>query len=155
MRGRIEAIAVTIGCLIGIYFLAKWISGDDGTTKIDPKLQPIVEEWITTMESSGMSDARERLGKVHQIKLASIETLSGPEPLGVTTIDGDVIKINERILNQDLMKNTLFHELGHALFRLDHTSEGIMNCSQDIDGPFPINDSDKLKQYIDQCLASR
>jgi hypothetical protein len=155
MKDSLKAILFSVGFILVLVYGVKYLLGEDGRVEVDPTLKPLVEEWIETMEEGGIGDARERLNHVHEIKLCGVESITGPETLGNTTIDGDIVKINDRIVSRDLMLNTLFHELGHALFDLDHGGSGIMMTEQSAYGPYPVNDPAKLKEYINLCLANQ
>jgi hypothetical protein len=95
-------------------------------TQVDPSLQGWVEEWCRELEARGLP-ARERLRTVKSIGIGySVEGARTAE----CSVYERTIELNARHLDRNpcAVRSTLYHELGHLAFGLEHGSCNIMRA---------------------------
>lgn len=95
-------------------------------TQVDPSLQGWVEEWCQELEARGLP-ARERLGTVKSISIGY--SVEGARTAECSAYER-TIELNARHLDRNpcAVRSTLYHELGHLAFGLQHGSCNIMRA---------------------------
>ena len=147
--------------IVGIFFGVRHLVGNDGHVIIDPRLRTYVDDYIRDMEEAGI-DIEDDLDDLVEIRFGTCPRIVfnkggfdvSNDILGTTSIDRTSIIISEEALNQGILpparlRSILYHELGHALFKLDHT-DGIMQESSYVDDQ-SADDPVLLKEYTDRC----
>ena len=116
----------------------------DTPPTVDPALEVYVNEWKRDMDSAGIS----YLGVFNQID--NIILYDGPE-YGLSHIRK--IKINRKLLESEwLLRQTVYHELGHNVFDLKHGAQLSIMHAQDLGESFYKNNWDQIKiEYIRKC----
>jgi len=156
----------TIGNILIIGFIIGFIvwnyQGNTQDPAIDIRIESIVSDWKQDINSTGL-DADDLIKRVDRIKIVDripIGLLNG----GSTT---SVIGRSDHstrtiwILNRDYesyqLKALVYHELGHYIFGLDHTGDGlIMSLEIKEESNFYINNwSSILPIYLDKCKNAR
>lgn len=118
---------------------------------VDPRLKPYVIEWCWAMEQAGLP-WKERLGRLKSVvveyySVDSRETGNYWHGSRQVTINGHFLK-----RNPCAVRATVFHELGHACFGLEHGSCTIMRAQTIVDEQVYCDRWDLMvKEYLVQC----
>lgn len=145
--------------LIMIILLASavwWVTAnfnfaETNTVMVDPRLRPYVKEWCWEMEKAGLPWE----SRIRELKSIRVETYSvDSRETGNYWVYAKKITINSRFIKGDpcLLRATVFHELGHACFGLEHESCAIMQGRLLIDSKRYCDEWNLfLKEYLVQC----
>lgn len=139
---RIGPILFTV-CVLIVSLLVLW-RDYSSAPYIDPALVKYVKEWSRDMDSADI-----RYTHVFN-SIDNIILYDGPE-FGESDIR--TIKVNRDLLRSEwLVRQTVYHELGHNIFKLEHdTVESIM-YSNNLGEEFYKNNWTQLKNYyITKC----
>jgi len=140
---------------LGGYFLLFFLLGLAGylmyndqqyEPTISIQLKPYVTEWKHAMEQAGL-DWKWKFNQIDKIELSNI-TMHGTSSdiLNVITIDRDILP------DTILTRQTVYHELGHYVFGMEHVdTKSIMNIN-DLGSDFYRENWNRLvKEYIQQA----
>jgi hypothetical protein len=117
----------------------------------NPTLRSYLIEWESDMLKAGI-DPAPVLGR-----LRSITVVNSNDWAGMYVVSEGVIYISKHQLDAGpaSARATLYHELGHMAFGLDHGSCGIMNSGADSEKYYSVNWNLLLKEYINICYERR
>jgi hypothetical protein len=92
---------------------------DESRPEISPELEPYVQSWEQDMQSSGIH-YRQGFNRIAKIIVAP----RNKEYAGMTDVTNRSICVNLRQLDSGNLRTlcTVYHELGHYVFKLDHNS---------------------------------
>lgn len=116
---------------------------------IDPALQIFTNEWKTELDNAGIS-YEAGFNRIDNIILTSDSEVSAHFDIASRTI---MISIAQMERGEFSTRAAIWHELGHYVFRLEH-SDGIMN-SYSLSEDSYINDWARLKnEYLIKCIKN-
>lgn len=164
-KETVKGLLLIGAVIVGIFFGVRHLVGNDGHVIIDPRLRTYVDDYIRDMEEAGI-DVEDDLDDLVEIRFGACPSIVfnkdgfdvANDILGTTSIDRTSIVLSEEALNKGAfpparIRSILYHELGHALFELDHT-DGIMQEASYVDDQ-SADDPVLLKEYTDQCQAAQ
>ena len=129
------------------WVLSTWLNDEE---KIAPALIPFVAEWEAGMQSAGV-DYHEDFDDIRHIKLANFFL----DNVGSSSRFNHMILIENDLFNLGpfTVKATVYHELGHYVFDLEHGSCAIMKpkCSSEQD--YAEHWDDYKREYLQLCNA--
>lgn len=133
------AVALSLPFILGNRDTGPWI---------DPYLASDVNSWQRDMESAKI-DYRAGFNRISKIAFEEIEL----SHTGSYTTWGRIIIVSHRQAEKGpwSVKATLYHELGHAVFRLEHGSCAIMAKSSASEKEIKENWSNWLAEYLMVC----
>lgn len=152
---RNDSIAALV--LLGIAFSALLIGRNlesrsqvEYSVEVDSRLEPYFEEWRQEMKGAGLNPdpALARLQRVEVCR----DCKSGYSEKGRGRIG-----VSERQLELGpySTRGTLWHELGHFVFDLEHGSCGIMRHSSWREEEYWASWSGFKEEYINECRKNR
>ncbi len=101
------------------------------TAEISPELQPIVDDFIEDAALYGWPVKR-HINRMDRIKV--VDTL--PEDTLGRSYGNYMILISDKLVNKNQLRATVYHELGHNVFGLEHCAcydFSIMNGESTLD----------------------
>ena len=148
------------GFIIG--FIIWNYQGNTQDPVIDTRIESIVSDWKQDINSIGL-DADDLIKRVDRIKIVDRIPIGLINGGSTTSVIGrsDHSTRTIWILNRDYesyqLKALVYHELGHYLFDLDHTGDGlIMSLEIKEESNFYItNWNSILPIYLAKCKGSR
>ena len=141
MRFKIILILILIGG--GLWY---WANVSATEPKIDPNLVHLVNEWKSEMESNGI-EYKAGFNRIDYIKITKDPDRAAHYDLYSRTITLSIHQLERGRLSA---KAALWHELGHFVFGLDH-STGIMNDHSLSEEFYEKNWSKLKKEYLKTC----
>jgi len=137
----IKIVISYLGIFVILGLLYQYHIKYDYEPKVDPVLQTYVDEWRLDMDSAGISYSRAwdelksiEIVECSKIKAGLINSNGGDEhTLGMVIKPDRRIVIDSSLLtmHESILRMTIYHELGHYAFNLDHIDdhEHIMNTN--------------------------
>ena len=137
--------------LVGVPFswsLSEWL--DDGEI-ISPFLLPYVNEWKSDMDRAGIAYKKE-FADIRHINLTEFFI----EKAGTSSRFNHMILIDDSLIKHGPLsvKATVYHELGHYIFQLEHGSCVIMEKTAHLESDYSENWNTYLKEYLIVCNRS-
>jgi len=108
-------------------------------------------EWERDMKEAGL-DPSPALGRLRSIKVANTSDWAGQYDTGENVI---YISVHQLSRGEASLKATVYHELGHMAFKLEHGDCGIMYPTCGTDEYYSQNWNELLKEYINKCYERR
>jgi hypothetical protein len=107
--------------------------------------------WERKVESMGIDPS----GAIARI--SSIQVINTEEYAGVYDRSSSRIEISSRVFDKGeySVRSTIYHELGHAVFKLEHGDCGIMNDRILSEEYLRNNWDDLLTEYLKKCYEKR
>jgi len=150
MRAIISVIkfALVLAAVFGISFLlAGRSSGEEPL--VDKRLSPYFEEWKRDMRKAGL-DYSVALSRVDRIEVCE-DCKAGYSDRG----DREIAVSREQLeIGPNSVRGTLYHELGHSIFNLQHESCNIMRSKCWTEEEYELYWPDFLVEYINECNNS-
>jgi hypothetical protein len=136
--------AVTYAIFVSLVICTK----DDTPPRVAPELKALVEEWEWDMRDAGL-DYTQAFNRLEAIELSS----PNAPYAGVADLSTRKIKINPKQLGSGRArtKATLYHELGHFVFALDHVEGTIMQEKCPSEEELQENWEDYINEYLELC----
>jgi hypothetical protein len=146
---KILRIALTIFLLTLIIYL---MVRDKSKGHVSRELEPSVESWQRDMTAAGL-DWQEKYGLLRSVQLAE---LSGGSA-GYSNYFAHTIEIASDLPKEGeyTLKTTVYHELGHSVFRLKHGSCSIMREEISSEEECRRNWPQWLEEYKAACKQSK
>lgn len=144
----LAAVVVSLGLLFkAILFLTK----DETRPRVDPALAAAVQEWEESLHKAGI-EYRPRFNQLEVIARVARETPWA----GRTSRATCSIEINQRQVEsgQYRLLCTVYHELGHFTFDLEHGS-GIMQEECPSEEYLASNWNSLVEEYIEECRNNK
>jgi hypothetical protein len=144
MKAAVTAILVVAGATALSLALT---SGDPGTRPtVDPRLEWAVNEWQRDLDLAGVDYSRP------WSRLESIEVQSRGGQIAGHAVGHRQVYIDPRVLElgPESVRGAVYHELGHAVFRLAH-GDGIMGPTIRSDAEYAYNWKEWRMAYLDRC----
>ena len=137
--------------LVGVPFswsLSEWL--DDGEI-ISPFLVPYVNEWKSDMDDAGISYQKE-FADIRHLKLTDFFF----NQAGTSSRFNHMILIDDNLIKHGSLsvKATVYHELGHYIFQLQHGSCVIMEKIAHPESDYAENWNTYLNEYLITCKRS-
>lgn len=137
-----------------VYLLFKgilFVTEDKTRPHIDPALETVVHEWEESMHHAGI-EYRPRFNQLEVIARVARETPWA----GRTSRATRSIEINQRQVEsgQYRLLCTVYHELGHFTFNLEHGS-GIMQEECPSEEYLAANWNRLVEEYIEECRNNK
>lgn len=136
--------------LLGLLFVGSLFAGNN-KVEVDPRLKPYVVEWCWRMEQAGIPWQ----SKFQDLVSIKVEPYSvDSREVGNSWRWTHTITINERFIDVSpcVIRSTIFHELGHAVFELDHECCTIMKTTTYTNYQIYCDQWDLfVKEYLVQC----
>jgi len=116
---------------------------------IDPSIKPYVEEWKRDMDRAGI-DYRAAYGRLDRIEVRpySVEGAAGETQTGARTI---IIYGKQIERGEYSTRETVYHELGHWVFHLEHGSCTIMETNARSNAKIEARWSEAVDEYLEAC----
>ncbi len=113
---------------------------------IDSRLDKYVNEWKLDMDSAGI-----QYKVKFNVILDTIKVVKGISANGYSHTN--TIRINENILDSEwLTRQTVYHELGHNIFLLDHVDDKCIMFEDDLSESFyQDNWNNLVSKYINKA----
>jgi hypothetical protein len=117
----------------------------------DPVVRFYLIEWERDMKNHGL-DPAPALGR-----LRSITVVNTTEWAGQYVTSERVIYISRYQVQQGpaSTRATVYHELGHMAFKLEHGDCGIMDINSETEEYYSANWGGLLNEYINKCYERR
>lgn len=132
----------------GILFYYLWSRPPGPGPVCDPRLEPVLKEWKQDMQQAGL-DIEYQLGRLERISIEESSYRAGhADPRSSS------ILVSDRTLDLGpwTVKATLYHELGHYVFRLNHTDQiSIMYKATLPEEYYEENWEGLYNDYLTQC----
>ena len=130
------------------WFLSAWLN--DGEV-VSPPLVPFVNEWKSDMDQAGIEYQNEFADIMH---IDFADFLTGRA--GSSSRFNHMIEINVELIKQGStsVKATLYHELGHYIFRLEHDCCVIMERRARTEADYAENWNTYVNEYLITCKRS-
>lgn len=137
---------------VGLWYITiQVVEPKDDRVLVDPRLKSYVTEWCWEMEKAGIP-WEESFRELNSITATAYSVDS--RETGAHWRLANKITINERYLDRNpcAVKATVFHELGHAVFGLEHGSCTIMRARTLVEEEKYCDNWDLyLDEYLVQC----
>lgn len=151
---------ILIGLLIG--FSIWTLQGNKKDPVVDTQLEQIVSDWKKDINSAGL-DADALIKRVDKIQIVKkipyglLNTESTTDVVGRADHSTRSIWILERKYERHQLKALVYHELGHYLFNLNHTGDGLIMSTEIKEEPgYYKNNWDRiLPIYLNKCKKAR
>ncbi len=142
-----------IACAVfaGNYYFAEQKKASEIKTN-DPLLRSVLKDWEDDMESTEIDPSRS-LGR-----LRSLVRSNNLDYAGLCNKQNRIIYISSKTIHKGYWttKVTMYHELGHWAFNLDHGDCGIMNSKDSNTEEYYKKNWDRLlKEYLTECYGKR
>lgn len=145
MKRFIQFILITV-----IVAGAGWVFWQDYRTGpiIDSRLDKYVNEWKRDMDSAGI-----RYKIIFNTTLDTIKVVKGLKAYGYSHVSSRTIRVKEELLTSEWMtRQTVYHELGHHIFSLDHVEDECIMFEDDLGESFYQNNWNNLvSKYINKA----
>jgi hypothetical protein len=117
-------------------------------------MESYIAEWKVDMTKAGI-DWVEPYKRIKRIYFYN----NSDDRLGYSTYNTNEVWVSSSLLRRDpyLLRASLYHEMGHFVFQLDHSS-GIMSDKSLCDNDplyYEKNWQSILKDYLEKCKASK
>jgi hypothetical protein len=113
---------------------------------VDPRLAQWVSEWKRDMENAGI-DYRVGFSRIAKIRICE-ECRAGYSDRG----DREIAVSREQLnAGPNSARGTIYHELGHAVFNLQHGSCNIMRRESWTEPEYSENWTFFIDEYINKC----
>jgi len=143
MKKFIQFIVITVMVSgAGLVFLHDYEAGPI----VDPRLDKYVDEWKRDMDR-----ARVKYKVRFNVMLDTIKVVNGIDTYGYSRTN--TIRINANILDSEwLTRQTVYHELGHNVFSLEHVEDKCIMFKDDLGESFyQDNWNNLLSKYINKA----
>lgn len=128
--------------------IADMLSNDQTEPLVDLRLQPTVDEWRLDMHRAGISYEK----GYNRINIIRVRAGDGLHSGGSDRWTGEVsVFLSQLEAGPYSVKGTLYHELGHQVFRLDHGSCALMRQQVWTEAEYRENWAEWTKEYLQQC----
>lgn len=148
--GRI--IVASIFVVVAYKYLNNFLNSDNKYPDVHPTLVQVVNEWEDMMKSNGI-DYRESLYRIKKIEI--VDKLDGRHQAGESNKRDRTIKIKSSHLDNGywVVRATVWHELGHYIFNLEHDNSrlDIMNSTNSKEIEYKQNWDELKRNYIKSC----
>lgn len=132
----------------GILFYYLWSRPPGPGPVCDPRLEPVLEEWKREMAKAGLN-VKYPLGQLEQILIDESSYRAGHADPRSSRIWVSSRAIE---LGPYTLKATMYHELGHYVFKLKHTDEiGIMYKATLPEEYYEESWEGLYQDYLTQC----
>jgi hypothetical protein len=121
-------LLVIVALIVGVYFATQSQDQlEENIVLVDPALKPYVREWCYEMEKAGII-WEPGFRNLKSIQLATYSVEDEDRVGGLTDYDKHTITVNRKYAQRGecIARNVVFHELGHAVFGLEHGCCSIM-----------------------------
>lgn len=145
----IFALVIIAAAVLGTFMLLVHATHDETGPRVDVALSKYVEEWKWDVSQANI----EYQPAFNRLK--SIEVTDTQESYaGVTVTSARKIKINLKHLSSGeyRVRATLYHELGHFVFGLDHGSCAIMQEECQSEEQLEENWKEYVNEYLQLCI---
>lgn len=147
-------VIVFLAFLVLLWFGLRHFSIKGTAMDVDvknPRVRLCLMEWERDMKDAGL-DPAPALGR-----LRSITVVNTTDWAGMYDTSDNVIYISIHQLNQGdaALRATVYHELGHMAFKLEHGDCGIMYPTYGEEIYYSQNWDTLLKEYISKCYERR
>jgi hypothetical protein len=118
---------------------------------VDRRLQPTVDEWRLDMHRAGISYEK----GYNRINIIRVRAGDGLHSGGSDRWSGEVsVFLSQLEAGPYSVKGTLYHELGHQVFRLDHGSCALMRQHVWTEAEYRENWAEWTKEYL-ECIKRK
>lgn len=136
-------LVLTAVCAVS-FALSSRPSGEE--PRVDPRIKPYFDEWKRDLNSAGL-DYSVALGRVERITVCS-----GCRAGYSDRVEGTIAISEDQLgFGPNSVRGTLYHELGHAVFNLQHGSCKIMRSrswtEEELEHNWPLF----VKEYLEAC----
>ncbi len=145
----IVILILFIVCTVGITKYITQVATTSTKPIVDPKLREMVDDWHCDMRTANI-DYLTGFNRIEKIGLVAQEN----QYAGKTEYSTRSIKINCRQLETGYYrtKATVYHELGHYVFKLEHGSCAIMQESCPSEEELEENWKEWVNEYLQLCI---
>jgi hypothetical protein len=145
-----KLVVVLLVVVFAVGLTDRYGNGMDGMPSIDPRLAPFLAEWKRDIRSVGL-DPDALLSGIRSIRVDQCER----GKLGHA--NAHRILIDPKVLSRGAAstRGALYHELGHAVFDLDHGGRGIMSGTAHREAAYAEHWPGWLRDYLDRCTDGR
>lgn len=141
--------------LLGMVLIISWTIRNDGRdVYVDPKLEKYVDQWVETMENNGI-EYEDGFNRLDSIVISDLKEFDVPNEFDVrglsNTGNGNIyIDVETMEMGADAIRWVVFHELGHAVYKLSH-SEKIMAEYSKEPALIPYTWPEDVEEYVELC----
>lgn len=148
MRAMISAIVI-VGVIA--YFTLTGFGGRDRGKEpaVDPRLVQWVDEWKRDMQRAEI-DYAAGFGRIDRITICE-DCRAGYSDRG----DREIAVSREQLaMGPNSARGTIYHELGHAVFNLQHESCSIMRSKSWDETEYAVYWTAFVEEYINECKSN-
>lgn len=148
MKAMISAIVI-VGAIA--YFTLTGFGGRDRGKEptVDPRLVQWVDEWKQDMQKAEI-DYTAGFGRIDRIRVCE-DCRAGYSDRSDREI---AVSREQLMMGPNSARGTIYHELGHAVFNLQHGSCDIMKSQSLDEAEYAVYWPSLVEEYINECKSN-